>query len=66
MTSVDVVVDEPSCLQKCIADCCAEEFESSAFHIPAYCIRNGEETGMESMLGMSLTILFLSGKNPMM
>lgn len=40
MTTVHVVVDEAGGLQKGVADCGAEKFESAAFHVFAYGVRN--------------------------
>lgn len=34
----EVVVDKSAALQECVAHCGAEEFETAAFHIFAYCI----------------------------
>ena len=36
---VEVVINEAGGLEEGVADCCAEEFEASAFHVFCYCIR---------------------------
>ena len=33
MAGVEVVVNESCGLEECVADCSAEEFEASAFHV---------------------------------
>lgn len=33
MAGVEVVVNEAGGLEKGVADCCAEEFEATAFHV---------------------------------
>lgn len=38
MAGVEVVVNESCGLEECVADCCAEEFETTAFHVFADCI----------------------------
>ena len=51
MAGVDVVVDVACGLQEGVADGCAEEFESAAFHIAAYRIRNARRYSTKADVG---------------
>lgn len=41
MAGVEVVVNESCGLEECVADCSAEEFEATAFHVFTDCIGDG-------------------------